>query len=107
MAFHPLRDLTADEINQAASLIKRLHKEQALVFKAITLEEPQKDLELNYFKAQEDGTALPVAPRVVFAAHYFKNTGSRHSSLKLTQERTVLLHLTSISLMIPSTARKE
>jgi Cu2+-containing amine oxidase len=74
MAFHPLRDLTANEIKRAASLIKQLHRNQELVFKAITLDEPNKNLVLRYFKAQENGTALPKVPRIVFAAYYFKGT---------------------------------
>lgn len=79
MAFHPLRDLTASEIKQAASLVRQLHRGQELVFKAITLAEPQKDLVLQYFKAQENGTALPAIPRIVFAAYYFKGTVCQHS----------------------------
>ncbi|KIW72758.1 hypothetical protein PV04_00933 [Phialophora macrospora] len=74
MACHPLNDLTASEVKQAASLIRQLHRDQDLVFKAITLDEPQKDLVLSYFKAQESGKPLPVVPRVVFAAYYFKGT---------------------------------
>ena len=74
MASHPLQDLAADEITQAANLIKQLHREQNIVFKAITLEEPQKHLVLQYFRAQDNSLPLPTIPRIVFATYYFKGT---------------------------------
>lgn len=114
MAFHPLRDLTASEIKQAASLIRQLHRGQKLVFKAITLEEPQKDLVIKYFRAQENGTPLPAVPRIVFAAYYFEGTVRQHSCAKLrryetdtTTYRTALLPLMSTSLTTLLIGRKE
>lgn len=74
MTIHPLLDLTASEVKHAAALVRQLHRGQQLTFKAITLEEPPKDLVIQYFKAQENGTALPYIPRVAFAAYYFKGT---------------------------------
>lgn len=74
MSSHPLLDLTADEIKLAADLVRKLHRVQSLVFKAITLEEPRKDLVLKYFKAQEDGSSLPLVPRLAFVAYYLKST---------------------------------
>lgn len=76
MAIHPLSDLTADEVKHAARIVRQLHKDQELVFKAITLEEPQKNLILKYFRAEEDGSPLPTVPRQVFAAYYLKGTVS-------------------------------
>ncbi len=76
MALHPLTDLSGAEIKHAASLIRQLHRGQALVFKAIALEEPQKDLVLKYLKAQDQGTPLPSVPRLAFCAYYFKGTVS-------------------------------
>lgn len=76
MAIHPLSDLTATELKQAASLVRALYRGQQLVFKAITLEEPPKELVLRYFKAEENGTPLPVIPRTAFAAYYLKGTVS-------------------------------
>lgn len=74
MVSNPLLDLTAAEIRHAATLIRRFHKGQELVFKAITLEEPQKPLVLEYLKARSNGTRGPAIPREVFAAYYIKNT---------------------------------
>lgn len=77
MAFHPLRDLSADEIERAASLVSKLHGDQELVFKAITLEEPQKRQVLDYLRAIDNAAPLPSVRRVAFAAYYFKGTVSR------------------------------
>lgn len=74
MSTHPLLDLSEDEIRQAANIVRQLHREQALVFKAITLEEPRKELVLQYFKAQEEGSSLPSIPRLAFAAYYLRGT---------------------------------
>lgn len=74
MPAHPLLDLTATEVKQAAALIRQLHRGQELAFKAITLEEPPKELVVQYFKAQENGTTHPYIPRIAFAAYYFKGT---------------------------------
>lgn len=71
---HPLLDLTAEEIERASGLVRKLHREQPLVFKAVTLEEPKKDLVLQYLKAEENGLSLPDIPRMVFAAYYLKGT---------------------------------
>lgn len=74
MGCHPLTELSAAEIKHAASLVRQLHRDQALVFKAITLEEPQKDWVLRYFKAEENGHPLPPVPRLAFCAYYFQGT---------------------------------
>lgn len=79
MAPHVLSDLTADEIRHTARLIKHLHRPDELVFKAITLDEPRKELVLEYFRAQLNGEPLPVVPRIVFAAYYIKGTVWRFS----------------------------
>lgn len=79
MAIHPLLDLTAAEIKQAASMIRRLHRDRDLVFKAITLEEPPKDLILKHFRAEQSNTPLPYIPRLAFAAYYFRgHVRARH-----------------------------
>ncbi len=74
MVSHPLLDLSAAEIKHAASLVRQLHGNQELVFKAITLEEPSKDLVLKFFKAQENSLGVPEIPRIAFAAYYLKGT---------------------------------
>lgn len=76
MTGHPLLDLSQAETTQAAAIIRKLHQGQELVFKAITLEEPRKELVLKYFKAQDDGTSLPSIPRIAYAAYYLKGTVS-------------------------------
>lgn len=81
MALHPFQDLTQNEIKQVAGVIRQLHMGQDLVFKAITLEEPRKDLVLNYFKAEELGTPLPSVPRIAFSAYYIARTVRRSWSL--------------------------
>lgn len=86
MAIHPLADLSAAEIKQSAAIVRQLHRNQDLVFKAITLEEPPKDLTLRYLKAQDNGTPLPAIPRVAFAAYYFKGT------VRITLDRLSLLN---------------
>lgn len=74
MPVHPLSDLSVAEMKHAAALVRQLHRGQELAFKAITLEEPPKDLVIKYLRAQEHGTSLPSIPRVAFAAYYFKGT---------------------------------
>lgn len=74
MQVHPLLDLSAIEIKNAAWLVRQLHRDQELVFKAITLEEPPKEKVLRYFKAQQHGSLVPRIPRVAFAAYYIKGT---------------------------------
>lgn len=76
MSSHPLLDLSQAEIRQAAGLVRKLHQSQELVFKAITLQEPPKNLVLKYLKAQEEAESLPNVPRIAFAAYYIKNTVS-------------------------------
>lgn len=71
---HPLVDLTAEEIERAAGLVRKLHREQPLVFKAVTLEEPQKHLVLEYLKAERNGSKVPSVPRLAFTAYYLKGT---------------------------------
>lgn len=74
MSIHPLVDLTAAEIRQAASLIRNLHGPRELVFKAITLDEPPKKLVLEYLEAVKYGRNAPAIPRIAFAAYYLKST---------------------------------
>lgn len=71
---HPLLDLNTSEIKRASVLIRKLHRGEDLVFKAITLEEPPKDLILQYFKAQDNGLPFSSIPRMAFAAYYIKGT---------------------------------
>jgi Cu2+-containing amine oxidase len=80
MTVHPLRDLDSNEIGQAATLIKKLHAPQQLIFKAIILDEPKKELALEYLRAQDNGTPLPTVPRIVFVSYYFKGTVSLHAA---------------------------
>ena len=83
MEAHPLLDLNANEIKRTASLVRQLHRGQALVFKAITLKEPPKSLILKYYKARENGGPTPAVPRVAFAAYYLRGTVCSNPTLSL------------------------
>lgn len=98
---HPLADLTAAEIRQASSLVRKLHANQDLVFKAITLEEPPKQQVLQYLEAHKNGGDFPEIPRIAFAAYYLKGTvGMTRPSegeRRLTEQRIISSQLMSMS----------
>lgn len=74
---HPLAPINAQEIQQAASLVRALWpKETDIHFKSLTLEEPPKVDLVPYLEAEFNGQALPQLPRKVFAAYYLRNTVS-------------------------------
>jgi primary-amine oxidase len=74
MAPHPLADLTAAEIVQARSLIQGLHPRTTLSFKAITLEEPEKNSMVKYLEAEHAGVRLSPPPRIAYCAYYIRGT---------------------------------
>ncbi|EFX05222.1 copper amine oxidase [Grosmannia clavigera kw1407] len=84
MAVHPLADLTAEEVVQAANLIRAQHPGAQLAFKAITLEEPDKALTLQYLEAEHAGRSVLPPKRIAFAAYYIRKT---------TDFFTALVHL--------------
>lgn len=71
---HPLAQLTADEIKQSANLVRRVTGDDIeLIFKAITLKEPDKTLILEYLEAEHSGaSALPHLDRFGFVVYYKK-----------------------------------
>src|SRR5947209_2707587 len=74
-AAHPLCPLTASEISNTAQLIKNLWPSNAdLLFKVITLEEPQKKHLVPYLDAEHAGKTVPRIDRKAFVAYYLKNT---------------------------------
>jgi primary-amine oxidase len=74
-AAHPLCPLTASEISNTAQLIKRLWPPNVdILFKVITLEEPQKAHFVPYLDAEHAGRALPRIDRKAFVAYYLRNT---------------------------------
>lgn len=74
---HPLAPINAEEIKQAAALIKAQWPAGTDIhFKALTLEEPPKAETVPYLEAAFHGHDLPHIERKVFAAYYLRNTVS-------------------------------
>lgn len=72
MRQHPLQNITASEIRQAAEIVKNGIKTRATLtsirFKYITLHEPPKALLMPYLDAESDGIPVesrPFVPRLV------------------------------------------
>ncbi len=76
MATHPLADLTVDEIGRVRNLVQEKHPRTLLSFKAITLEEPNKGLMLEYLEAEHAGKSAPYPNRIAYCAYYFRGTVS-------------------------------
>ncbi len=74
MAAHPFDDLTPEEIVQVRNLVQDKHPGVLLSFKAITLEEPDKKLMLEYLKAEHAGKTTPFVNRVAFTSFYIRRT---------------------------------
>ena len=78
IATHPLCPITAAEIKQSVDLIRSLYPAKTdFVFKAITLEEPQKAQLVPYLDAEHSGRKLPHIDRKTFVCYYLRNTVSR------------------------------
>ena len=74
-AAHPLCPLTAPEISDTAQLIKNLWPSNVdLLFKVITLEEPQKKHFVPYLDAEHAGRPVPRIDRKAFVSYYLRNT---------------------------------
>ena len=72
---HPLCPLTASEISTTAQLIKGSWPSNVdILFKVITLEEPQKKHFVPYLDAEHTGRTLPRIDRKAFVAYYLRNT---------------------------------
>jgi primary-amine oxidase len=72
---HPFSQLTAPEIRQTSRIIAQLYPDGvALIFKTITLYEPDKTLALEYLKAEhENRVDRPAIDRQSFVAYYKKD----------------------------------
>src|SRR4051794_28785987 len=72
---HPLCPITASEISNTAQLIKTSWPSHVdILFKVITLEEPQKKHFVPYLDAEHAGRTLPRIDRKAFVAYYLRNT---------------------------------
>ncbi|KAK3672150.1 hypothetical protein LTR78_007903 [Recurvomyces mirabilis] len=93
---HPLAPLSADEIRDAAAIIKSQWPVNTdLHFKTITLEEPAKAETVPYIEAEYHGYDLPKIDRRVLSTYYLRKTNKFHEAIiNLTQktlERNVRL----------------
>lgn len=73
---HPFADLTAAEIDRARSIVQAKHPRKLLSFKAITLEEPDKQLMLQYLVAEHAGASATCPDRIAYCAYYLRGTVS-------------------------------
>lgn len=74
---HPLCPITAAEISQSADLIRSLYPAKTdFLFKAITLEEPEKAQLVPYLDAEHSRGRLPRIERKTFVCYYLRNTVS-------------------------------
>ncbi|CAF9907186.1 hypothetical protein IMSHALPRED_005464 [Imshaugia aleurites] len=89
IATHPLCPITAAEIKQSVDLIRSLYPAKTdFVFKAITLEEPQKAQLVPYLDAEHSGRKLPHIDRKTFVCYYLRNTDKFHEAIvNLFQQR--------------------
>ena len=75
---HPFTPLTVSEIETAARLVKQLYPETVdLLFKTITLEEPNKDVVVPLLIAEHEGRSYDSPPRRAFVSYYIHNTVCR------------------------------
>ena len=72
---HPLAPVTAEEIENAVSIMKSQWPENTnFQFKAVTLQEPPKAEAVPYIEAEFQGDSLPHIDRRVFVTYYIRNT---------------------------------
>ena len=77
---HPLAPLTADEINIAAALVRRLWPSGTqLHYKTVTLQEPRKVEVLPFLQAEHGRGPLPTIQRKAFVNYYIRNTVRMHA----------------------------
>ncbi|PLB54717.1 hypothetical protein P170DRAFT_452410 [Aspergillus steynii IBT 23096] len=69
---HPFNDLTASEIHRSRAAVQSLHAGEALVFKAITLEEPDKNVMIPFLEAELSGKTHDAPPRLAYCVYYIK-----------------------------------
>lgn len=72
---HPLSPLTALEITTASQLLKACYPSTIkLQFKAITLQEPEKEKVIAFLDAEHNGTPPTPIKRRAFVPYYIRNT---------------------------------
>ncbi|KAM0228999.1 hypothetical protein ACHAPO_010274 [Fusarium lateritium] len=71
---HPLDPATAEEIEQATTIVKQFFYGIPLHFKAVGLDEPPKRELVAYLEAEHSGAPLPALPRRIFAMWYIHRT---------------------------------
>ena len=91
---HPLSPLTAAEISDSAEFIRGLYPSKTeFLFKAITLEEPEKAQLAPYLDAEYHGQRKGRIDRKAFINYYIRNTVS------VPQDRVVSTHFCDCMLM--------
>ncbi|OAQ59106.1 copper amine oxidase [Pochonia chlamydosporia 170] len=80
---HPFSQLTAAEIKLSSQIIRQLHPANTvIIFKTITLQEPDKEVALEYLQAEsEHRPDRPVIDRRSFVAYYRKDHDYLHESV--------------------------
>ena len=74
---HPLAPISADEIQNAVSIIKsQWPADTKFQFKSVTLQEPAKAEIVPYIEAEFHGHDLPNIDRRIFVTYYIRNTVS-------------------------------
>lgn len=87
---HPLAPISADEIQNAVSVIKsQWPTDTNFQFKAVTLQEPAKAETVPYLEADFHGGDLPQIDRRAFVAYYIRNTVSSYSLRWLSQTANI------------------
>lgn len=77
VAIHPLSPLTASEITTTARFIRGLYTSNtSLLFKAITLQEPEKAQLAPYLDAEHNGQPTGHIDRKAFVNYIIRNTVS-------------------------------
>ena len=77
MAPHPLAPLSADEIKNAATLIRGIWPTKTdLLFKVITLKEPLKAEAIRFLDAEAKGQTATFPARKASVAYYIRRTVS-------------------------------
>lgn len=85
---HPLGPLTAQEIVQAANLIRACWPEDVdCHFKVVTLHEPAKAELAPYLVAERAGETAPGIDRRAFVVYYFRGTVSHSPNSHPSHER--------------------
>ncbi|EXJ85677.1 primary-amine oxidase [Capronia coronata CBS 617.96] len=78
-SIHPVSNLTVSEIHRSVEFVRALHPGVPnLVFKVVTLREPDKTELQHYFEAEASGSDLPNIDRRSFVNFYQKNSNILH-----------------------------